>query len=152
MSQVQLILREDVHKLGLAGDLVEVKPGYARNFLIPQGKAMIATPSKVNELEHQKRMIEARLAKELKDVRAIAKKIGNLSLKVSAKAGEGGKLFGSVTTMQIAELLADRGFEIDRRKIALDEPIKTLGEHQVPIKIHRDVNIAVKVVVSAAGD
>ena len=148
MSLIKLILREDVANLGSAGDLVNAKPGYARNFLIPQGKADFATESRVKQLEHQRRVIEARLAKDLKDLQAVDHRIRSTKLEVSAKAGEEGKLFGSITNSQICELLAAKGIEIDRRKIALSEPIKTVGEHTISIKLRGDVVSEVKLVVT----
>jgi large subunit ribosomal protein L9 len=150
MGQVKLILQENVPNLGDAGDLIAVKPGYARNFLVPQGKAIPATDARIRESEHIKRVVAEKIARELKTHTAMRDRIGNLEIEVSAKAGEEGKLFGSVTTPQIVELLAEKGVEIDRRKIELDEPIKTVGEHQVPIRLHRDVIATLKVKVSAA--
>lgn len=147
---VKLILREDVPKLGDAGELVSVKPGFARNYLIPQGKAIVATQANVNELEHHKRVISEKVAKELKDLRAAKDRLESFKLEVSAQAGEEGKLFGSVTTLQIAELVAEKGMKIDRRKIELAEPIKEVGEHQVPVRLHREVIAKLKLVVSAS--
>ncbi len=148
MRQVTLILREAVASLGEAGDVVKVKPGFARNFLIPQGKASVATPANVQEIEHQKRVVAERVAKELKSLQAVRDRIESLSLEVVARVGEEGKLFGSVTVLQIAEQLAAQGIEIDRRRIDLPEPIKEAGEHTVPIKLHRDLVANVKVKVS----
>ena len=150
MGQVKLILRSAVQALGEAGDLVSVKPGFARNYLLPQGLALLATDSRVRELEHHRRVVEERVAREMKQLDVVRKKLAALSLEVTAQAGEEGKLFGSVTTLQIAELLAEKGFEIDRRKISLSEPIKALGEHVVPIKLHRDVTAEITLKVSAA--
>ena len=149
MGQVKLILREDVPSLGDAGELVSVKPGYARNYLIPQGKATFATEANVKELEHQRRVVEAKLAKELASLAAVRKHVEGLDLQVKARAGEEGKLFGSVTSLQIAELLAEHGVEVDRRRVQLSEPIKELGEHSVGVKLHRDLVAQVKVTVSA---
>ena len=150
MAQVQLILREDVHRLGEAGDLVSVKPGYARNYLVPQGKAILATVGRVKELDHQKRVISERLAKEVADLEAVKQRMASVVLEFSAQAGDEGKLFGSITAQQIGEQLAEKGFEIDRRKIELDEPIKALGEHEVPVKLRSEMVAQVKVVVTAA--
>lgn len=147
MSGVQLILREDVVNLGEAGDLVLVKPGYARNFLVPQGKANLATEANIRQLEHQQRVISDKLAKELKDVEAVAGKVRGMVIEVEANAGAEGKLFGSVTAAQIAQLLAERSFEIDRRHIGLAEPIRSVGEHTVSLKLHRDLSVDLKVVV-----
>ena len=150
MAQVQLILREDVHRLGEAGDLVSVKPGYARNYLVPQGKAILATVGRVKELDHQKRVISERLAKEVADLEAVKQRMASVVLEFNAQAGDEGKLFGSITAQQIGEQLAEKGFEIDRRKIELDEPIKALGEHEVPVKLRSEMVAQVKVVVTAA--
>ena len=149
MSLIKLILRENVPNLGAAGDLVNAKPGYARNFLIPQGKADFATESRVRQLEHQRRVIEARLAKDLKDLQAVDHRIRSTPLEVSAKAGEEGRLFGSITNSQIGELLAAKGIEVNRRKIELSEPIKTVGEHTIVVRLGADVLSEIKLVVSA---
>ena len=151
MSQVKLILKESVHGLGEVGDLVSVKPGHARNYLIPQGKAILATESRVEELEHHKRVVAEKVAREMKDLGVVKDALEALSLEVTARAGEEGKLFGSVTTAHIGELMAERGFEIDRRRIELKDPIKELGEHAVPIKLHREVIATVKLTVLAEG-
>ncbi len=151
MAQVKVILREDVPNLGEAGDLVSVKPGYARNFLLPGGKANVATESNVSQLDHHQRVIQEKLAKELSDLEAVRNRIQSLTLEVSAQAGEGGRLFGSVTAQQIADLLAEKGSEVNRRKIALPEPIKEIGEHRVSIRLRRDVTAEVVVTVSAIG-
>ncbi len=148
MRQVTLILREPVPSLGAAGDVVKVKPGFARNFLIPQGRAIVATAAKVRELEHHKRVVAERMAKELKSFVAMRDRIQSLSLELMARVGEEGKLFGSVTVLQIAEQLAAQGVEVDRRRIDLPEPIKEVGEHTVPIKLHRDLVANVRVKVS----
>jgi large subunit ribosomal protein L9 len=150
MGQVKLILQEDVPKLGNAGDVVSVKPGYARNFLLPQGKATPASKAKVRELEHHKRLIAEKVARELKDLSAARDRLEQLELRVEAQAGEEGRLFGSVTAIQIAELIAEKGIEIDRRKIDLREPIKEVGDHEVPIRLHREVTANVKLKVTAA--
>ena len=148
MRQVTLILREPVLRLGEAGDVVKVKPGFARNYLIPQGKAMVATAANVRELEHDKRVVSEKAAKEMKSLEAVRDRIESLSLEVVARVGEEGKLFGSVTVLQIAEQLAAQGVEIDRRRIDLREPIKEAGEHIVPIKLHRDLVANAKLKVS----
>jgi large subunit ribosomal protein L9 len=150
MGQVKLILREDVPKLGHAGEVVSVKPGYARNFLLPQGKAALASEAKVKELEHHRRLIAEKVARELKDLGAARDRLEQLELSVEAQAGEEGRLFGSVTAIQIAELIGEKGIEIDRRKIDLAEPIKEIGEHTVPIRLHREVVANVRLKVTAA--
>jgi large subunit ribosomal protein L9 len=149
MRSVRLILREDVPSLGDAGELVSVKVGYARNFLLPQGKAVLATESKINELDHNKRVVEEKLAKEMKDLGALRDRLQALQLEVVAKAGEEGKLFGSVTSAQIVDLLAEKGFEIDRRKIVLPDHIKEVGEHKIPIRLRRELVAELALKVSA---
>jgi large subunit ribosomal protein L9 len=148
MAQVRLILREDVPKLGDAGEVVSVKPGYARNFLIPTGKAIHATQANVKELEHHQRQIAEKVAKQRKELEAERDRIQGIELEIAAQAGEEGRLFGSVTTMQIAELLGEKGVAVDRRRIELAEPIKEVGDFRVPVRLHREVvaEILVKVV------
>jgi len=152
VAQIQLILNEDVANLGDAGDIVKVKPGFARNFLLPQGKAILATREKVAEVEHHKRVIAERVAREMKDLDATRKELEKLELEVQMQAGAEGKLFGSVTHAAIAELLAAKGFEIDRRKITLAEPIKQVGEHTVPVKLRGELVARIKLTVVAAGE
>ena len=146
---MQVILREDIDKLGKIGDLVKVKDGYGRNFLIPLKKAIEATPKNVNAMEHARKMVSDRLRKLKKEAAADAENIKALSLTIKAKAGEEGKLFGSVTSMDIAEAAAAQGIKIDRRKIHLEEPLKRLGEFTVPVKLHADVVVDLKVTVVA---
>jgi large subunit ribosomal protein L9 len=148
MRQVRIILREAVPNLGEIGDVVGVKVGYARNYLLPLGKALLATDEKVNQLEHDKRVIADRAAKELKDLKSLKDRLQALTLEVAAKVGEEGKLFGSVTTAKIAELIAGKGFKIDRRKIVSD-PIKEVGDHVVEVRLHRDLTAQVSLKVSA---
>ena len=149
MRQVKVILREAIPSLGAAGDLVGVKVGYARNYLLPQGKALLATESKVRQLEHHKRVVAEKAARDLKDLEALRDRLQSLSLEVTARAGEEGKLFGSVTTANIAELLADKGFSIDRRKIELAEPLKEAGDHVVPIRLGSGLTAEVALKISA---
>ena len=152
MAQVQLILQEAVSNLGEAGDLVRVRPGYARNYLIPQGKAIFATDARVKELEHHRRIVNEKVAQQMTELEAVKARIEALGLEIPARVGEEGKLFGSVTVLQIHEKLAAEGFEVDRRRIALGEPIKEAGEHQVAVKLHRDVVAELKVTVTAEED
>ncbi len=150
MSQVKLILTEGVHNLGESGDLVSVKPGYARNFLLPQSKAILATDSRVKELEHNQRIIAEKAAKQLKDLNGARKRLESLKLETSARAGDEGKLFGSITAANVVELLAAQGFEIDRRRISF-ESIKAIGEHKIDVKLHRDVTAEIKLLVKPEG-
>jgi large subunit ribosomal protein L9 len=130
--------------------VVSVKPGYARNFLLREGRAVLASEAKVKEIEHHQRLIADQVARALKDLRAARDRLEQLELEVRAQAGEEGRLFGSVTTIQIAELIGEKGIEIDRRKIDLAEPIKDVGEHTVPIRLHREIIANVRLKVTAA--
>ena len=150
MRNVQVILSEDVQSLGQAGELVNVKPGFAFNFLIPQGKAIVATEASKRELEHQRRVIAEKVRRELELLESERKKIDGVVVEISAQAGEEGKLFGSITALQIAEKLAEQGLEVDRRRIDLPDPIKTLGEHAVVVKLHRQLTATIKVKVVVA--
>ena len=150
MAHVKLILREDVPSLGDAGEVVSVKPGFARNYLLPQGKAIPATDANVSELEHHKRVVLERVTRERRVFEAQRDRLQAQLLQFTAQAGEEGKLFGSVTASQIAEELAAKGIEIDRRKIQLEEPIREVGEHTVSIRLHREIVANVKVKVTAA--
>lgn len=147
---MNIILTENVEGLGKIGDLVKVKPGYARNFLVPRGLALEANPRNVKELEHQKRQLERKMQKLTQEAEVLKQRIEALSCVFSHRAGEEGKLFGSVTSMEIAEKLAASGIEIERKKIQLDEPIKALGEYEVPVKLQAGVTATVKVSVLAA--
>jgi large subunit ribosomal protein L9 len=150
MRSVQVILSEDVPNLGEAGDVVSVKPGYARNYLLPQGKAIAATEASVKQLEHQKRVIAEKVARERKRLEGERARFEGQVIEITAQAGEEGRLFGSVTAAMIAEALAERGLEVDRRRIALAEPIKEVGEHSVVIKLHREIQATITVKVVAA--
>ena len=151
MSQVNLILVQSIHNLGEAGDLVKVKPGFARNFLLPQGKAILATAGRVKELEHNKRIAEEKAAKELTSLKALKKQLEGLDIEIGARAGDAGKLFGSVTAAQIAEKVLEQGFTIDRRRIDLRDPLKEVGEHKVGVKLLRELSAELTVKVIAEG-
>jgi large subunit ribosomal protein L9 len=148
---MKLILREDVYNLGKGGELVEVKPGYGRNFLIPRGLAVLANPKNIREVEHQKAVAAAKAAKLKASAEAVAKRLSDTPLSFKRKVGEQDKLYGSVTAMDLAEALAARGVQIDRRAIDLSEPLKTLGDFEVGVKLHSDVVGKVKVKVEAEG-
>ncbi|MDY0269603.1 50S ribosomal protein L9 [Trichloromonas sp.] len=147
---MNIILTENVENLGTIGQMVKVKPGYARNFLIPGGMAMEANPRNVKELEHRKRQLERKLQKLTQGAELLKKQIEALSCTFAHRAGEDGKLFGSVTSMEIGAKLAEAGIEIDRKKIVLEEPIKTLGDYQVPVKLPAGVVATVKISVIPA--
>jgi large subunit ribosomal protein L9 len=144
---MKVILRQNVDDLGLEGDLADVAKGYARNYLIPKGIALEATPQNLKAFETQKKKIEVRKLKAREEAERIKKRMTGIVITLSQKAGEEGKLYGSVTSMDIASQLERQGIVIDRRKIGLEKPIKTLGEFLVPIKIYHDVTSSVTVVV-----
>lgn len=142
---MKVILTEDVAHLGSAGDLVKVKDGFARNFLVPNSRAIVATTQNIKQLEHQKRQVQAKLNKLMKDSEGLGRKIEAMSCTISRAAGEEDKLFGSVTSADIYNSLKNEGIEVDKKKILLDEPIKSLGIFTVPIKIHPQVTANLKV-------
>jgi large subunit ribosomal protein L9 len=146
---MKVILREDVENLGRGGELVEVKPGFGRNYLLPRGLAVVANPKNIREIEHQKAVASAKAAKTKASAEALAKRLSDTPLTLRRKSGEQDKLFGSVTAIDVAEALAQRGLSIDRRSIDLAEPIKTLGDFEVPVKLHHEVVGKVKVKVEA---
>jgi large subunit ribosomal protein L9 len=146
---MKLILREDVENLGKGGDLVDVKPGYGRNFLLPRGLAVVANPKNVRELEHQKSVAAAKAAKLKASAEAVAKRLAATPVVLKRKVGEQDKLYGSVTALDIAEALAARGLQLDRRSIDLAEPIKAIGDFEVPVKLHSEVVGKAKVKVEA---
>ncbi len=148
---MKLILREDVPNLGRGGELVEVKPGYGRNYLLPRGLAVPANPKNMREIEHQKTVAAAKAAKMKASAEALARRLADTPVELKRKVGEQDKLYGSVTALDIAEALAQRGLQLDRRSIDLAEPIKTVGEFEVPVKLHHDVAGKVKVKVEAEG-
>ena len=144
---MDVILTENVKGLGSIGEVVKVKPGYGRNYLVPQGLAVEANARNLKELEHHKRQLSRKAEKLSQEAADVKARIEALTCSFVHKASEEGKLFGSVTSMEIAEALAAQGVEIDRRKILLDQPIKTLGEHEVDIKLNAGVNATIKVSV-----
>ena len=142
---MQVILLENVPSLGKVGDLVKVSDGYGRNYLIPQKKALLATEKSLKAIEHQKRQVQQRMEKTKKDTEKMAQRIEKLSCTFVKTVGESGKLFGSVTSMDIENYLKENGIEVDRKKISLEEPIKNLGVFTVPIKLHPEVTTHLKV-------
>ena len=142
---MQVILLEDILSLGKAGDLVKVSDGYGRNYLIPQKKAILATEKGLKMLEHQKRQVQVRMGKMKKDLDKVAQQIEGLSCTFTKSVGESGKLFGSVTSMEIETYLKENGIAVDRKKIVLDEPIKSIGMFTVPIKLHPEIVAQLKV-------
>ena len=145
---MEVILREDIEKLGTRGQVVKVAPGYARNFLLPKRMAVLATESNKKIVEQERQGHLRKEAKVLGDAQDLAKLMADVSITISQKAGENEVLFGSVTAKDIAEALEKQGYTIDRRNIQLAEPIKQLGEHRVPVRLHREVTIEVPVNVT----
>lgn len=144
---MEVILRERIEKLGDRGDVVKVKAGYARNFLLPSRKAVLASPYNVRQVEQEKAAAVRREAIEQNEAELLAQQVSQVMLQFTRKVGEHEVLYGSVTALEIADALAERGFEIDRRKIELEESIKSLGQHDVAIKLHREVTAVFKVEV-----
>ena len=147
---MKVILKENIETLGHIGDIVKVAPGYARNYLLPKGFAVEATEKNAKALEHVKRQLAYKKDKVTESAKLLVAKLEGLSIELSHKVGADEKLFGSVTNMEIAHFLKENGFDIDRKKIVLAEPIKQLGEYSVPVKLHPEVTATLKVVVKAA--
>lgn len=145
---MEVILREDVPHLGTIGDIVKVRPGYARNYLLPRGLASLADKRNLRVLDHEKRIVEEKRKRALSAAEQLAKRLGSTPVVIRARAGEEGKLFGSVTNIDIERALGEAGLSIERRRIRLDEPIKTLGEHAVVIVLSAGVQATVQVNVS----
>jgi len=149
---MKVILTEEVPNVGAAGDLVNVASGYARNYLLPRNLAIEATRGNVKALAHHRRTIEARQQKLATGAQALGERVTAAPITISAKAGEAGRLYGSVTAADIAEeVQRARGLEVDKRKVDIPEPIKVLGEHEVKVRLHRDVQVALTVNVIAEG-
>jgi len=146
---MKVILQEDVKSLGKMGDVVNVADGYARNYLIPKKLGVEANIKNVKALEHEKKKIDEKARKVMGEARGLAERLSGLTLTLSAKAGEEERLFGSITSMDIAEALKKEGFEVEKKKILLDEPIKRLGPHTVGVKIHPEVTTKVQINVIA---
>ena len=144
---MKLLLKEDVDGLGFCGDEVEVKDGYGRNFLIPKGKALLATPNNLKAFNHQKRIVQAKVKKVTDIAQGVADEISNTAIQIKKKMGDGGKMFGTVTAQEISDLLKAKGVNIDRRKIQIQEPIKKAGEYSIPVKLHPEVTAQIKLAV-----
>lgn len=148
-ATVSVIMQRDVEKLGKSGELVRVRPGYARNFLIPRELALPASSAAVNRLAHEKAVAQARAEKAKKEANDLSSKLGAVELKLAHRAGDDGKLFGSVTSKDIEVALKAKGFDIDKRKIALGEPIRQVGTIEVPIRLDAGIVATLKVEVAA---
>jgi large subunit ribosomal protein L9 len=151
MANTTILLREDVDNLGGRGEIVKVKSGYARNFLLPQGIATLASKGNIKQIEGERSALLKKSAYEKSTADAQAEQMKDISLSFERRAGEGGTLFGSVTSMDIADALKAKGYEIDRRKIVLRDAIKETGDFTVNVKLHREVTIGIPVAVTAEG-
>ncbi|GBE03871.1 MAG TPA: 50S ribosomal protein L9 [Nitrospirae bacterium] len=147
---MKVILKEDVDNLGDMGNVVEVKNGYGRNYLIPRDLAVEANTKNIKQLEHQKKLLQSKIKKAKMEGEELSEKISAISISIEVKSGEEGKLFGSVTSKDIAEAIAAQGIEIDKRKINLQEPIKRLGEYEISVRVRQDVIATVKLEVKSS--
>ncbi len=152
MAHTKVLLREDVDDLGARGEIVRVRAGYARNYLLPRNLAVEATAGNVKGIESERAALLKKEAKERATAEGQGQQIGSLQLEFKRKAGEQGALYGSVTSMDVAEALRERGYEIDRHRIHLREPLKRVGEYTVPVRLHREVTIDLKVRVAPEGE
>jgi large subunit ribosomal protein L9 len=148
---MEVILREHVDNLGKRGEIVKVADGYARNYLLPRKLALKATDGNRKHVERERKIVEAREAAEKVQAEAIAARLAMIDITITRRVGETDQLYGSVTAVDIADYLKTKGFEIDRRKLILPEPIKAVGEHTVPLKLHREVSVPLKVRVAKEG-
>ena len=148
---MEVILRDHVEKLGKRGEIVKVSDGYARNYLLPRKLALPATEGNRKHVERERKIMETREAEEKSQAEAIASRLATIDITIARRVGDTEQLYGSVTATDIAEFLKTKGFEIDRRKLILPEPIKTIGEHDVPLKLHREVTAPLKVKVVKEG-
>ena len=151
MANTKILLREDIENLGGRGEVVKVKAGYARNYLLPQGMATLATKSNMQQIEREREALLKKAAVERSTAEAQAGQMGNIALSFERKAGETGQLFGSVTTMDIADALKAKGYEIDRRRIILKDAIKEIGDYTATVKLHREVSLEIPVSVTPEG-
>jgi large subunit ribosomal protein L9 len=149
MAMMELLLKEDVEDLGVRGELVKVRPGYGRNYLLPRGLAVQATASNLKQIELQRKALLKREAHDKEQALGQAGLLNDLTLEFARKVGEHGILYGSVTAMDIAEALAAQGYEIDRKRIQLKDPLKEPGDYEVPVKLHREVLAHLKIVVKS---
>jgi large subunit ribosomal protein L9 len=148
---MEVILREHVDNLGKRGEIVKVADGYARNYLLPRQLALPATEGNKKHVERERKIVESREAEEKAQAEAIAARLASVEITIARRTGETEQLYGSVTSADIADFLKGKGFEIDRRKLVLADPIKSIGEHTVPLKLHREVTVPLKVSVVKEG-
>jgi large subunit ribosomal protein L9 len=149
---MDVILQEDVDNLGQVGDVVRVRDGFARNYLLPRGLAVAADSRNLRVLEHQRRVAAQRLERQRKAGQSLAQRLAAVTVRIAARAGEEGRLFGSVTNMDIERLLREQGFSVERRRILLEDPIKSVGTYTVTVQVARDLETAITVVVEPEGD
>ena len=148
-SHVQVILKQDVDKLGNAGDLVRVRPGFARNYLLPRGLAAVATGANITQIEHERRIALAVAEKSRKAAQGAAAQVEGLRIEIAVQVGEGDRLFGSVTSRDVAEALHAKGVEIDRKRLILPDAIKSVGEYDIAVKLGQEVSATFKLAVVA---
>ena len=149
-THLQVILKQDVDKLGRAGELVRVKPGFARNYLLPRGMAVIATGANISQIEHERKIAVAVADKQRKQAQGSAAQIDGLTVEIAMQVGEGDRLFGSVTSRDVERALQSKGVEIDRKKLVLPDAIKSVGEYPITVKLGSDVTATFKLLVVAA--
>lgn len=149
---MEVILKEDIVNLGKMGDVVRVRDGYARNYLLPRGLVLMADKKNLKAFEHQRRVIAEQRERVVRQMQTLQEQLSGVSLTLSVRAGEEGKLFGSVTNIDVEKALKRKGFEVERRKIHLPEPIKALGDYEVPVRLAADVTATVKVSVVSEGE
>ena len=148
---MDIILRQHVDNLGKRGEVVKVAAGYARNYLLPRKLALLATDGNKRHVERERKIVDAREADERSQAQAVAARLESIEIKLARRVGDTEQLYGSVTSSDVAEFLKGKGFDIDRRKLIMPEAIKTLGEHIVPLRLHRDVTVSLKVQVAKEG-
>jgi large subunit ribosomal protein L9 len=151
IKKMEVILNESIENLGKAGDIVSVANGYARNYLLPKGIAIVADKKNLTKIEKQREAILKRAAKMKEEYEALASQLSALDIEIPVKVGEEEKLYGSVTNLDIAKAVEEKGFQIDRKKIVMEEPIKALGEYEIPVKLSPDVTATLNIKVVSAG-
>jgi large subunit ribosomal protein L9 len=144
---MEVILKEDIANLGKIGEVVRVRDGFARNYLLPRGLVLVANKKNLKAFEHQKKVVADQKQKVMRDAQAVGEQLTGVSLTIAMRSGEEGRLFGSVTNMQIEKALKAKGLNVDRRKIHLDEPIKNLGDYEIPIRLAADITVPLRLSV-----
>ena len=148
---MEVILKEDIVNVGKIGEVVRVRDGYARNYLLPRGLVLVANKKNLKTFEHQKKIVADQKQKIIRQAQTVGDQLAGVALVITMKAGEEGRLFGSVTNMQIEKALKAKGLNVDRRKIHLEEPIKSVGEYEIPIRLAADLTVSLKLSVVAEG-